>query len=50
LQDVNNTGAEALPVSVFLKLHKSWDKTQPTEHLKLNQKVKQISLRCFLYM
>jgi len=28
----------------------SWDKIQPTEHLKLNQKVKQTALRCFLYM
>jgi len=34
----------------FLTLHKSWDKIQPTEHIKLNQKVKQLSLRCFLYM
>ncbi len=34
----------------FLTLHKSWDKIQPTEHLKLNKKVKQTSLRCFLYM
>jgi len=25
-----------------LTLHKSWDKIQPTEHVKLNQKVKQI--------
>jgi len=25
----------------FLTLHKSWDKIQPTEHVKLNQKVKQ---------
>jgi len=33
-----------------LGLYKSWDKIQPTEHLKLNQKVKQTSLRCFLYM
>jgi len=33
-----------------LTLHKSWDKIQPTEHLKLSQKVKQTSLRCFLYM
>jgi len=41
LQDVNNTGPEELPVSVFLTLHKSWDKIQPTEHVKLNQKVKQ---------
>jgi len=49
---VNNTGPEALPVSVFLTLvlDKSWDKIQPTEHLKLNQKVKQTPLRCFLYM
>jgi len=23
----------------FLTLHKSWDKIQPTEHIKLNQKV-----------
>jgi len=30
---------------IFLTLHKSWDKIQPTEHGKLNQ-----SLRCFLYM
>jgi len=30
LQDVNNTGPEVLPVSVFLTLHKSWDKIQPT--------------------
>jgi len=43
LQDVNNTGPEALPVSVFLTLHK-------TEHIKLNQKVKQKSLRCFICM
>jgi len=50
LQDVNNTGPEALPVSVFLTLHKSWDKIQPTEHIKLNQKVKQTSLRCFLFV
>jgi len=50
LQDVNNTGPEALPVSVFLTLDKSWDKIQPTEHIKLNQKVKHTSLRCFLYM
>jgi len=28
----------------FLTLHKSWDEIQPTEHLKLNQKVKQTSL------
>jgi len=28
----------------FLTLHKSWDKIQTTEHLKLNQKVKQTSL------
>jgi len=34
----------------FLTPHKSWDKIQPTEHMKLNQKVKQTSLRCFLYM
>jgi len=34
----------------FLTLHKGWDKIQPTEHIKLNQKVKQPSLRCFLYM
>jgi len=34
----------------LLIIHKSWDKIQPTEHLKLNQKVKQTSLRCFLYM
>jgi len=34
----------------FLTLHKSWAKIQPTEHIKLNQKVKQTSLRCFLYM
>jgi len=47
LQDVNNTGPEALPVST---LHKSWDKIQPTEHINMNQKVKQTSLRCFLYM
>jgi len=33
----------------FLTLRKSWDKIQPTEHLKLNKKVKQTSLRCFLY-
>jgi len=26
---------------IFLTLHKSWDKIQPTEHVKLNQKVKQ---------
>jgi len=25
----------------FLTLHKSWDKIQPTEHVKLYQKVKQ---------
>jgi len=25
----------------FLTLHKSWDKIQPTEHIKVNQKVKQ---------
>jgi len=25
----------------FLTLHKSWDKIQPTVHVKLNQKVKQ---------
>jgi len=25
----------------FLPQHKSWDKIQPTEHIKLNQKVKQ---------
>jgi len=50
LQDVNNTGPKALPVSVFLTLDKSWDKIQPTEHIKLNQKVKHTSLRCFLYM
>jgi len=49
LQDVNNTGPEALPDSVFLTLHKSWDKIQPTVHIKLNQKVKQTSIRCFLY-
>jgi len=48
LQDVNNTGPEG--VSVFLTLHKSWDKIQPTEHIKLNQKVRQTSLRCFLYL
>jgi len=48
LQDVNNAGPEALPVSILY--YKSWDKIQPTEHLKLNQKVKQTSLRCFLYM
>jgi len=35
LQDVNNTGPEALPVSVFLTLYKSWDKIQPTENIKL---------------
>jgi len=46
LQDVNNTGPEALPVSVFLTLYKSWDKIQPTEHLKLNQKVKQTNFTC----
>jgi len=34
----------------FLTLHKSWDKMQPTEHIKLNQKVKQTSLRFVLYM
>jgi len=34
----------------FLTLHKSWDKIQPTEHLKLNQKVKKTSSRFFLYM
>jgi len=34
----------------FWALHKSWDKIQLTEHIKLNQKVKQTSLRCFLYM
>jgi len=50
LKDVNKTGPEALPVSVFLTLHKSWDKIQPTENIKLNQKVKQTSLRFFLYM
>jgi len=49
LQDANKTGPEALPVSV-LTLHKSWDKVQPSEHIKLNQKVKQTSLRFFLYM
>jgi len=45
LQDVNNTGPEALPVSVFLTLHKSWDKKkiQPTEYIKLNQKVKHLT-------
>jgi len=31
-----------------LTLQKSWDKIQPTEHLKLNKKVKQTSLRCIL--
>jgi len=36
--------------SCFLTLHKSWDKIQPTEHIKLNQRVKQTSLRCFPYM
>jgi len=25
----------------FLTLHKSWEKIQPTEHIKVNQKVKQ---------
>jgi len=34
----------------FLTLHESWDKIQPTEHIKLNQNVKQTSLRCFLNM
>jgi len=34
----------------FLTLHKSWYKIQPTEHININQKVKQTSLRCFLYM
>jgi len=50
LQDLNKTGPEALPVSVFLTLDKSWDKIQPREHIKLNQKVKQTYLRLFLYM
>jgi len=39
LQDVNNAGPEALPVSVFNTI--SWDKIQPSEHVKVNQKVKQ---------
>jgi len=34
----------------FLTLHKSWDKIETTEHIKLNRKVKQTSLRFFLYM
>jgi len=34
----------------FLTLHKSWDKIQPTEYIKLNKKVKQTYLRCFIYM
>jgi len=38
LQDVNNTGPGALPVSVFLTLHKSWDNIQPTEHYKTESK------------
>jgi len=50
LRDVNNTGPQALPVSVFLTLHKRWNEIQPTEHLQLNQKVKHTSLRCFLYI
>jgi len=32
-----STGPEALPVSVYSL---TWDKIQPTEHIKLNQKVK----------
>jgi len=32
-----STGPEALPVSVYSI---TWDKIQPTEHIKLNQKVK----------
>jgi len=42
--------SRSTPCFSFLTLHKSWDKMQPTEHIKLNQKVKQTSLRFVLYM
>jgi len=35
------------PIDHFLD-HKSWDKLQLTQPLKVNQKVKQTYLRCFL--
>jgi len=47
LQHVNNTGPEALPVSVFSTLHKSRHKIQPTEHIKLNQTVTNWNRKCF---
>jgi len=48
LQGTTTFVVEVFEIS-FLTLHKSWDKIQPTEHLKLNQKVKQTSLRCFFF-
>jgi len=40
LLDVNSWSRSTSCFS-FLTLHKSWDKIQPTEHVKLNLKVKQ---------